>query len=97
MSSVLAIADTTETKVELCFDDVLDSTIFERSELSGRLMFLVACIEKVLRTFEGPQVFGAEGRAAVEGQRHVRIRTLALSLKFDMVFENRVESFNLLV
>ena len=88
MSSVLPIADTTETEVELCFDDVLDGTIFERSELSRRLMLLIACIEQVLRTFEGPQVFGAEGWAAVEGQRHGRLRNLAQSLKFDIVIEN---------
>ena len=85
MSSVLPITDTTETEVELRFDDVLDGAIFERSELSRRLMFFVACIEKFLRTFEGPQVFGAEGRAAVEGQRHGRLRTLAWSLKFNVV------------
>ena len=33
-------------------------------------------------------MFGAEGRAAVEGQRHDRLRTLARSFNFDMVIEN---------
>lgn len=70
MSPILAIANTAETEVELCSDNVLDGFIFEGSKLSSGFVLFVSCIEQRLRALERAEVFGAKGRATVEGERH---------------------------
>jgi hypothetical protein len=64
--AVLAIAYAAETEVELYLDNVFDGFIFQWRKLGGGLVVFVARIEEGLRALERTEMFGAEGRTAVE-------------------------------
>lgn len=90
MSSVLAIADSAESEIQLGLDDFLDSWVFERCEFDGGLVLFETCVEESLGAYEGTKMFGTEGWAAMEGG-HCGCRNWLWAEYLEAVCDNKLK------